>query len=51
MKNAALRLTDEEDFLESVQQGIAEADRGEFIEDEEMDTRIERMLRSEMRIR
>jgi predicted transcriptional regulator len=29
-----------------VQKGIAQADRGEFIEEQEMDARIEQMLNS-----
>jgi predicted transcriptional regulator len=30
----------------AVQKGIAQADRGEFIEEQEMDARIEQMLNS-----
>ena len=33
-------------FRAAVREGIAQADRGEFIEEEEMDARIERMLNS-----
>jgi predicted transcriptional regulator len=33
-------------FRAAVREGIAPADRGEFIEEEEMDARIERMLNS-----
>jgi predicted transcriptional regulator len=33
-------------FLEAVEKGIAAADRGEFIEEEEMDARLERMFQS-----
>ncbi len=32
-------------FLEAVEKGIAAAERGEFIEEEEMDARLERMFR------
>lgn len=39
-------LDDEARFLAAVEKGIAEADRGEFIEEEEMDARLEQMLRS-----
>ena len=47
VKDAALRLLDEEArFLAAVREGIAQADRGEFIEEEEMDARFEQMLRS-----
>lgn len=44
---ATARLLDEEArFRAAVQEGKAYADRGEFIEEEEMDSRIEEMLRS-----
>jgi predicted transcriptional regulator len=33
-------------FRAAVQKGIGQADRGEFIEEEEMDARIDRMLNS-----
>ena len=47
VKDAALRLLNEEArFLTAVREGIAQADRGEFIEEEEMDARLEQMLRS-----
>jgi predicted transcriptional regulator len=47
VKAAALRLLEEEArFRASVREGIAQADRGEFIEEEEMDARLEQMLRS-----
>ncbi len=47
MKDAALRLLNEEArFRAAVLDGIVEADRGEFIEEEEMDARFEDMLRS-----
>lgn len=38
-------LDDEARFLAAVERGIAAADRGEFIEEEEMDARIERMFK------
>jgi predicted transcriptional regulator len=38
-------LDDEARFLAAVEKGIAAAERGEFIEEEEMDARVERMLR------
>jgi predicted transcriptional regulator len=44
---AALRLLAEaERFRTAVREGIGQADRGEFIEEEEMDERFEEMLRS-----
>jgi len=47
VKDAALRLLEEDArFLAAVREGIAQADRGEFIEEEEMDARFEQMLRS-----
>jgi predicted transcriptional regulator len=47
VKDAALRLLEEEArFRAAVREGIAQADRGEFIEEEEMDARLEQMLRS-----
>jgi predicted transcriptional regulator len=45
--DAAVRLLEEEArFRAAVREGIAQADRGEFIEEEEMDARLEQMLRS-----
>jgi len=38
-------LDDEARFLAAVEKGLAAAERGEFIEEEEMDARIERMFR------
>ena len=38
-------LNDEARFLAAVEKGIAAAERGEFIEEEEMDARIERMFK------
>jgi predicted transcriptional regulator len=47
VKDAALRLLQEEArFRAAVREGVAQADRGEFIEEEEMDARFEQMLRS-----
>jgi predicted transcriptional regulator len=47
VKDAALRLLEEAArFRADVPEGIAQADRGEFIEEEEMDARFEQMLRS-----
>ncbi|MGA2185265.1 MAG: hypothetical protein ABSH47_19780 [Bryobacteraceae bacterium] len=47
VKNAALRLLEEDArFRGAVRQGLAQADRGEFVEEEEMDARLEQMLRS-----
>ena len=47
MKDAALRLLAEDArFRAAVREGIEQADRGEFIEEEEMDARFEQMLRS-----
>jgi len=47
VRDAALRLLQEDSrFRATVREGIAQADRGEFIEEEEMDGRLEQMLRS-----
>ena len=47
VKDAALRLLQEDArFRAAVREGIAQADRGELIEEEEMDARLEQMLRS-----
>ena len=47
VKDAALRLLEEDArFRAAVREGIAQADRGEFIEEEEMDARFEQMLRA-----
>jgi predicted transcriptional regulator len=47
VKAAALRLLEEDArFRVAVREGIAQADRGEFIEEEEMAARFEQMLRS-----
>jgi predicted transcriptional regulator len=44
VKDAALRLLDDARFRAAVQKGIEQADRGEFIEEEEMDARVKRMF-------
>jgi hypothetical protein len=47
LKAEALRLLEQEArFRAAVMEGKAYADRGEFIEEEEMDARMEQMLRS-----
>ena len=47
VRDAAVRLLEEDArFRAAVREGIAQADRGEFIEEEEMDARLEQMLRS-----
>ena len=47
VKGAALRLIEEDEkFRAAVREGIAQADRCDFIEEAEMDTRLEKMLRS-----
>jgi predicted transcriptional regulator len=47
VKDAALRLLREEArFRSAIREGLAQADRGEFIEEEDMDARFEQMLRS-----
>ena len=47
VKDAVLRLLHEEgSFRVAVREGIAQADRGDFIEEEEMDARLQQMLRS-----
>jgi predicted transcriptional regulator len=38
-------LDDEARFVAAVEKGLAAAERGEFIEEEDMDARIERMFR------
>ena len=45
VKDAALRLLEgDARFRAGVQKGIEQADRGEFIEEEEMDARVKRMF-------
>lgn len=47
VKDAALRLLQEEArFRSAVREGIAQADRGEIIEEDDMNARFEQMLRS-----
>lgn len=47
LMDAALRLLAEDArFRAAVREGIAQADRDEFIEEDEMDARFEEMLRS-----
>ena len=47
VKNAALELLSRENqFRAAVQEGLAQANRGEFIEEDEMDARFEAMLRA-----
>lgn len=47
VKKATLRLLERDaNFRAAVREGIAQADRGEFIEEEEMDARFEEMLRA-----
>ncbi len=46
VKDAALRLLeDDARFRAGVRKGIEQADRGEFIEEEEMDAQVKRMFR------
>jgi len=46
VKSAALRLLeDDAHFRTGVRKGIEQADRGEFVEEEEMDARVKRMFR------
>jgi len=45
VKTAALRLLERDaHYRAAVQKGIEQADRGEFVPDDEMEARIERML-------
>ena len=47
VKDAALRLLEDDTrFRDGVQKGIKQADRGEFVEEDEMDTRVKRMFQS-----
>lgn len=47
VKDAALKLLqDDEHFRAAVRRGLEQADRGEFIEEHEMDDRIKRMFPS-----
>ena len=46
VKDAALRVLEEDArFRAAVREGITQADRGEFIEEEEMDARLEAMFK------
>lgn len=47
VKDAAMRLLKEDArFRAAVREGIEQADRGEFLEEDDMDARFEEMLRS-----
>jgi len=47
VRQAALRLLEEDArFRAAVREGVAQADRCEFIDQQEMDARLEKMLRS-----
>jgi len=47
VKDAALRLLEEDTrFRAGVRKGIEQADRGDFIEEGDMDARVKRMLRT-----
>jgi predicted transcriptional regulator len=47
VKDAALRLLEDDvRFRAGVRKGLEQADRGEFVEEEEMDARFKRMFRS-----
>ena len=47
VRDAAVRLLEEDArFRAAVREGIAQAERGEFIEEAEMNARLEQMLRS-----
>jgi predicted transcriptional regulator len=47
VRDAALRLLEQDArFRTAVREGIAQAVRGEFIEEQEIDARLEQMLRS-----
>lgn len=41
-----MRAVEDPQFRAAVREGLAQAGRGEFIEEEEMDARFEEMLRS-----
>lgn len=46
VKDAALRLLEDDvRFRAGVRKGLAQADRGEFIEEEEMDARVKSMFK------
>jgi predicted transcriptional regulator len=47
VKDAALRLLEDDTrFRAGVQKSIEQADRGQFVEEEEMDARVKRMFQS-----
>jgi predicted transcriptional regulator len=47
VRAAALRLIEEDArFRAAVREGVAQAERAEFIEEQEMDARLKQMLRS-----
>jgi predicted transcriptional regulator len=47
VRDAALRMLEEDArFRAAIREGIAQADRGEFVEEQEMDARFEEMLRT-----
>jgi predicted transcriptional regulator len=47
VKSAALRLLEREArFRDAVRKGLEQADRGDFVDEHEMDARIERMIQS-----
>ena len=47
VSNVVARYLDEEArFLAAIEKGIAAADRGDFIEEEEMDARLEAMFKA-----
>ena len=47
VKDAALRLLERDArFRAAVQKGLAQADRGEFVNEDEMQARLDRMLQS-----
>jgi predicted transcriptional regulator len=49
VKDAALRLLQEDArFRAAVREGIAQADRGEFIEEDEMDARLEQQFEAKL---
>jgi predicted transcriptional regulator len=45
MDEALLLIHEDNRFRAEVRKGVEQADRGEFIEEAEMDARVERMLR------
>ena len=46
VKDAALRLLDEDERFRAVREGMAAADRAEFVEHEEVWANVEKILRS-----